>query len=165
MKKGNVQKEFSGFRRSFLLGRRWLFFLIYPVLAFSQLTDYPPVETREDMFYDQEIIRLSKQRAGFQEKAKQEPDAKKRSRIEEAILKTTEVIANLNQERKARTPQVKKEVNTAGQELRLALQDVLNEIEEADKQPDSESPQPTPTPSPETYETEQGFKIRLRFPE
>ena len=127
--------------------------------------NYPPLNERDDVFYDQEILRLSEQKAAFQEKVKLEPDAKKRSRLSGVVNKTDSIMQNLKEERATGDLQKKTELNKAGEEIRKALTLQMSRIKEAEKPPTPAAPTPTPTPSPETYETEQGFRVRLRFPE
>ena len=116
--------------------------------------------------FEMEIARLNDLKIQLSVLAKEEPDGKKRNRIEEMVLLSNEVINWMQMERNETHPQKKKEYARLLEETRTRLDEnveALRKEKEAENNPPP--PPPTPTPGPDTYTTENGFKVRLRMPD
>jgi len=114
---------------------------------------------------EKEIARLTEQKESLEEMVRQEPDGKKRHRMTEAIQKSDELIELIQQTQRVRNNKKKQELIQTAEETRTELDGLMSEISEAGRKKLPPPPMPTPTPVPEVYETENGFKIRLRMPE
>jgi hypothetical protein len=116
--------------------------------------------------FEQEILRLNEQTSALEAKMNEERDGKQKHRMAQAILLTQDVINWMKKERIETRPKRKAKMNRLLEENREALEILLQEISEVNKQHTTPRPAaPTPTPLPEIFETENGFKIRLRMPD
>jgi len=139
-------------------------FLLTAVGSYGEETEDPETIDRTEEFFQREIIELTERKAELSEMAAKEPDAKKRFQIEEAVKKSEEALSWRIKERDEASALQKKEYAQLGDDARNQLNALYEEIT-TPEMTEPLQPAVAPTPLPETYETESGFKVRLRFTE